>query len=187
METVVGIPHEFKQKCEIVINDKDSNVVMRNTIILLLAFTFPNGEASELIVHLWYSASLPAPMWRVATETVIPLIKDFVNEIKEKPDSAPFTKLWTFGISSLRLTMERKKWEILLDMVDPKSPPILALREQSRKAAMRGPGSQYWQDKYQQSLFRLPRFSRLVEMRYIETGVLMPFGSTSTRFDTTNP
>lgn len=47
----------------------------------------------SLLFYLWYSVSLLAPIWHIATEIVIPLIKDFVNEIKEKPDSAPFIKL----------------------------------------------------------------------------------------------
>jgi hypothetical protein len=155
--------------------------------MLLLAFTFPNGEASELIVHLWYSASLPSLMWRGVTETMTPLIRDFVNGIKEEPDNAALTNIWTFGISSLRLTMKKKEWEILLEMIEPRLNPVLASREESRKAAMRGPGTQEWQDRFQQSLFRLHRFQRLTEMRYIETGILMPFGSTLGRFDTSNP
>ena len=64
-------------------------------------------------------------MRRVATEMVT-LIRDYVNEIKGKSDNAPFTKLWAFGVSSPRLKVEMEEWEMLLDMVDPKSPLILA-------------------------------------------------------------
>lgn len=93
IETIIGISYEFRQKCEIIINDKDSNVVIRHTIMLLLAFTFPDREASKLIVHLWYSVSLPSLMWREVTEAITPLIIDFVNRIKEELDNIALTNI----------------------------------------------------------------------------------------------
>ena len=59
MNTVVALPGEFERERQIVINDRDADVVLRNAVILLLAFNFPGGEASELIAHFWYSAALP--------------------------------------------------------------------------------------------------------------------------------
>jgi hypothetical protein len=51
METNICIPCDFKQKYKIIIKDEDSNIVIRHAIILLLALTLLNGEASELILH----------------------------------------------------------------------------------------------------------------------------------------
>jgi hypothetical protein len=59
MSTVVALPGKFEPECQIVINDRDHDVVLGNAVILLLAFNFPGGEASEFIVHFWYSAALP--------------------------------------------------------------------------------------------------------------------------------
>ncbi len=86
VETVNGIPNDFKQKCTIVINDKDPTIIIRNAIFLLLAFIFQDGEASELIVHLWYSASLPSQMWRGVTEKVMPFIRDLIIKHQMAPD-----------------------------------------------------------------------------------------------------
>jgi hypothetical protein len=44
MKTVLGIPSGYKQRCEIVINDRDLDVALRNAVILLLAMMFPDGE-----------------------------------------------------------------------------------------------------------------------------------------------
>lgn len=135
METVVGLPHDFKQGCKFIINDKHWNVVARNAITFLLAFVFPNGEASELIVHFWYSASLSSRMWRGITEKVTPLISDIVKENKEKTDSAVLTKHWKFGTSSISLTIKTKEWEMLLEMINPKSPLNLASTEAHARTA----------------------------------------------------
>jgi len=59
MSTVVALPRKFEPECQIVINDRDLDIVFRNAVILLVAFNFPGGEASELIVHFRYSAGLP--------------------------------------------------------------------------------------------------------------------------------
>jgi hypothetical protein len=64
MKTVLELPSTYKKTCTVTINNRDEDIVLRNAIILLLAFHFPNGEASELIVHLWYSAALPSNIYR---------------------------------------------------------------------------------------------------------------------------
>jgi hypothetical protein len=126
-------------------------------------------------------------MWRGVTETVTPLVRDFVSRIRNEQDNAVLTETWTFGISSLCLSMKKKQWEMLLEMIGPSSPPALAARKEVRDAAMRGPGTQYWKDQSQYFIFRLHRHQRVTEMRYMETGILAPLGSTLEKFDTPNP
>jgi hypothetical protein len=54
METVNKIPSGYDEVVNIVVNDSNELVSIRNSIILLLIFMFPDGSASEIIVYLWY-------------------------------------------------------------------------------------------------------------------------------------
>jgi len=42
MQTLIGLPSAFEQRCDIVVNDMDIEVVLRNAILLLLAISFPD-------------------------------------------------------------------------------------------------------------------------------------------------
>ena len=90
MKTILSVPSGHKKRCAIVIIDGDPLVALRNTILLLLALMFPNGEASELIFHLWYSASLPAHIIRFISEKLTPRIRELVEgsvSVKEGVDA----------------------------------------------------------------------------------------------------
>jgi hypothetical protein len=52
-EPILSIPEGAKQEFGICLNDIETDIVLRNAIILLLAFSTPDGEVCELIIHLW--------------------------------------------------------------------------------------------------------------------------------------
>jgi hypothetical protein len=89
MKTVIELPPSYKKTCTIAINDRDEDIVLRNAVILLLTFHFPNGEASELIVHLWHSAAIPSRMYQHAViEKILPDIEEICELLASEPGNS---------------------------------------------------------------------------------------------------
>ncbi len=75
----------------------------------------------------------------------------------------------------------------MLEMIDSRQPLVLVSREKNRKASIFQPGEPHWQDAHEQPLLLLRQYQRVTEVRYMDIGTLMPFGSTSEMFDTSSP
>jgi hypothetical protein len=86
IHTILSIPEGLTQTFGIPLNDKNDDIIVRNTIILLLALSFPNGEASEVIIHLWYSTAITTPMALFMKEALAPNIKEFYNSLPPSTD-----------------------------------------------------------------------------------------------------
>ena len=52
VKTLAQLPDSYTALCEVVINDKDFDIVARNAIILLIAISCPTDLASEAILHI---------------------------------------------------------------------------------------------------------------------------------------
>jgi len=75
--TIPGLPQSYKGKCCVNINDKDFQVVARNVIMLLVAHRMEPDTAVPLIIHIWYSAFIPAVMLQILQSTILPMIWTF--------------------------------------------------------------------------------------------------------------
>lgn len=64
VKPLTGVPGTYAGHCEVVVNDKDSDIVARNAILLLTAFHFSPDAATPMMLHgipLWYPHKCYAP------------------------------------------------------------------------------------------------------------------------------
>jgi hypothetical protein len=188
MKTINQIPPTYKQKIEVVLNELNTEIVLRNAVMLLLAFFYPDGEASELIIHFWYSAALPFEMYMSGVaERVVPLIKEVCHSLEEEANNAVFSKKWDFGQSSLRLTLMKHQWASLLDQLELKHTLPIADATKERKRVMVDGLNEAQKEIVDQVALTRNTFHRLCDKKWRETGLLLPFAHDRQGFDIPNP
>ena len=77
IKTVAALPSTYTGTLNLVLNEPKYLIAGRNAILLLTALEFEPEVAVPMMIHLWYSALLPASMLRALRETVLPSIQDF--------------------------------------------------------------------------------------------------------------
>src|SRR5450432_2857656 len=118
ISTVNTLPIGYDHLCEVVINDMDADVIIRNAIILLIMYTFSDrAEAVTAIIHLWYSVAMPAELWNHISDRLRPLVDEFYVTIKQKKSSTQTSKSWTFGSGTVFLTLSRKDWKRFVEIL----------------------------------------------------------------------
>lgn len=188
MKTINHIPPTYKQKIEVVLNELNTDIVLRNAVMLLLAFLYPDGEASELIIHFWYSAALPFEMYMNGiAERVLPLIKGVCYSLEGEANGSVFSKTWDFGQSSLRLTLMKHQWARLLDQLELKYTLPIADAIKERENVMVDGLNESQKDIVDQVAFLRNTFHRLCDKKWRETGLLLPFSHERKGFDVPNP
>ena len=115
VKTIADLPATATQRIHAAINDREFAVVARNAILLLFALNSPNSAATnssspldtaEALIHLWYSAFLPAKVVSTVQEVVKPLIADVCAKIAHKDQAVRLGKSWEFPSGrSLRLVL----------------------------------------------------------------------------------
>ena len=87
IKTSANIPSEFEKPITITINDRDTDVVARNIILLLIGLTSGDTEENvDCMLHVWYSAFLSTTYMEILTTRVRPLIEDVVMKITDHTD-----------------------------------------------------------------------------------------------------
>jgi hypothetical protein len=114
VKSLTGLSETYAGHCEVVVNDKDSDIVARNAILLLTALNFSPDAATPMMLHMWYSALVPAQMLRSLRDNVLPLVQEVCNKIQAKPAQSLLSKTWTYGTRSLRLVLAKEQWDHLL-------------------------------------------------------------------------
>lgn len=76
IKSLTGLPANYAGHCKVVVNDKDSDIVARNAILLLTALQFSPDEATPMMLHIWYSALIPAQTLRSLWDSILPLIQE---------------------------------------------------------------------------------------------------------------
>lgn len=118
IKTIVDLPDTFAQQIEMTINDRDFDVVARNAILLLLAFSAPGitsptttlSSIAETLIHLWYSVLIRASALSHVRSTVQPLISEVCRRIADKPRGVHLGKTWQFGQQrTLRLVLTKEE------------------------------------------------------------------------------
>jgi len=169
---------------EVVVNDKDFDIVARNVILLLTAFHFNPEEAAPVMLHIWYSAFIPSQMLRLLREKLLPLVQDVCTKIKAKPAESLQVKTWIYDTRSLRLVLMRKQWDNLLTYFEVPKNLSVGQAHAVRAATMLAPGRRDYLDR---ALCNQPPSWRVCAMKFRNDGMLLPFGSSHTEFDTPNP
>lgn len=187
VKTVAKIPALYIGSCDIIVNDKDADIVARNAILLLVALRFPPAEAASLMLHVWYSVLLPARMFALLRNYIAPIVEDVCSKIRQQPEDWLHSKTWVPGSSSLRLVLQKRQWDGILQYLRIPDRLTADKAQQARRATMLAPDRNFWKDYVDHVLFNLPPAWRVGMMKFLKDGILLPFGSSREDFDTPNP
>jgi Domain of unknown function (DUF4470) len=182
--SVLGLPPTYEGRLETIVNDRDIDVVSRNAILLLTALHFEPGHAAVMILHLWYSALIPAEILGQLREFILPLIQDMCQKIQGRSSSSLLSKKWTFGARSLRLILTKDDWNKLLSYFEVPEGLSAAEAQNVRSKTTMAPERKDYVDR---ALYKLPATLRASMMKFREDGVLLPYGAPRQQFDTPNP
>lgn len=184
ISTLAELPTTFNGNCSIMINDRDFDIVARNVILLLTALHFGREVAIPTILHLWYSALITEEMYRALRDDILPLIQEVCSKIREKPLASLQAKTWKYGTRSVRLVLQKEQWDRLPSYLEVPSGLSAAQAHQIRIATMLAPERRDYIDR---AMFTRPPAMRVCTTRFREDGILLPFGSPRTNFNTPNP
>ena len=166
------------------VNDKDSDIVARNAILLLIAQHFSPEEATPMMLHMWYSALVPAQMLRSLRDNILPLIQEVCNEIRAGPAQSILSKTWTYGARSLRLVLTKEQWDHLLPYFEIPDGLSVAQAQVIRLSTTLAPERK---DYLERTLLSKPPAWRVCSVKFRNDGMLLPFGSSRQEFDSPNP
>jgi hypothetical protein len=167
VRTVNALPENYRGKCDILFNDRNSIVANRNLVILfaLLSDGLALEEAAQLATNLMYSAALSP-----ASATHMHKCVQAIYRQREWQGQ-------TFPEGCLKLRGEGKI-NMLSDMQGPLdmlfSTYTLPTALQSMKSVMLNPSRVDFRDRH---LAVLRPVHRLAFIRFRETGVLAPFSA----------
>jgi len=184
VKSLTGLPTAYAGHCEVVVNDRDSDIVARNAILLLTALHFNPTAATPITLHIWYSALITAQILHSLQDNILPLIQGVCKKIQTKQAKSLLSKTWTYGTRSLRLVLTKEQWDDLLLYFEVPGGLSVAHAQVVRASTTLAPERK---DYVERALFTQPPAWRVCTMKFREDGMLLPFGSSRRGFDTPNP
>ncbi|KAL1966678.1 hypothetical protein VTN77DRAFT_3875 [Rasamsonia byssochlamydoides] len=184
VKSLASLPADFSGHCNIVVNDKDFDIVARNVLLILVSFYYEPTEASVIMIHLWYSAFLPAAILSSLRAKVLPQIQEVCSKIRDKKSDALLAKTWKCGSRSLRLVLQKEQWDQLPAYLDVPAGLSTAQAQRIRRATTLAPQRE---DYLHRALYTKPPEWRVCIMKFREDGILLPFGACRRDFCTPNP
>ncbi|OCK75946.1 hypothetical protein K432DRAFT_419507 [Lepidopterella palustris CBS 459.81] len=185
VRTIAALPQDYNKPIRIPINDRDFDIVARNTIMLLVALTVQNSvQAVECMLHLWYSALIPRSCVEIIQGEIRSLIKAVCTKIAGKANSTLLGKTWTFGTRSLRVVLPKEKWLSLLSYFEVPEGLSMQRAQEIRASVVQAPERRDFRER--RRIAQSP-FHRVCAERFCLDGLLLPFGHPRPQFDTPNP
>jgi uncharacterized protein DUF4470 len=165
------------------VNDNNPDIVARNIILLLIAMVVEDvDKAVDCIIHVWYSVIIRKSDLEILQQLVKPLVQDICDKTKGKKPDAVLGKTWKFGSRSLRVELPKSYWDRLLTFFDvPYNATVenvLAARKEVARRLV---------DLRDRELTHMPGHTRLSVRRYLDDGILLPFGANRDEFTIPNP
>ncbi|KAL9129400.1 MAG: hypothetical protein Q9217_002131 [Psora testacea] len=184
VKSLTGVPATYTGHCEVVVNDKDPDIVARNAILLLVALYFSPEVATPIMLHIWYSALVSAEILHSLQTSVLPLIQEVCRKIQAKPAQSLLSKVWTFGTRSLRLILTKEQWDRLPSYFEVPDGLSMSQAQAIRASTTLAPERKDYLDR---ALLTQPPTWRVCAMKFRKDGILLPFGSSRKELDTPNP
>jgi hypothetical protein len=194
--TIANLPEGIPQQINVTMNDREFDVVARNTILLLLALTAQDStdtqgttlplDFAEALIHVWYSALIPSSILSHLQDRVKPMIADVCSRIANKPPNTILAKTWDLSAGrTLRLVLKKEDWLKLPDFLDIPHDMTLGDAAQIRRTVTLAPERADYRDRW---YFKdASPFMRIAKQRFQEDGLLLPFGHPRLAFDVPNP
>ncbi|CAI7658005.1 unnamed protein product [Penicillium glandicola] len=184
VETIARLPDTYSGQCEIAMNGIHPQIFAQNIILLLVAFHFPPEEAVPIMIHLWYSALIPASVLAGLRTKLLPLIEEVCSEVARKRSRKLLKWVWKKNKAILHLELVREEWERLRDCLQVPSRLSATRAARNREKVMLAPRRE---DLFHRFLYAQPRHWRVSTMKFRRDGILLPFGCSRKEFDTPNP
>ncbi|KAK9419169.1 putative MYND-type zinc finger protein samB [Seiridium unicorne] len=188
VKTVAELPDTFAAPLHIVINDEDEAVMSRNIMLLLLALSSNDPQATaEIALHFWYNNYWPDHCVKAFEEQVIPLLRNVLDMPGEASDLVDPVKSqevlhrakihkWKFGESTLKASLTQLQGfaSYSIIMGDPLSINGSQLKSFSTHKPWNGEG--IFQDEWDGTLISLPPSWRVAYKKFFEDKVVLPHG-----------
>lgn len=184
VKSLTKLPATYTGHCEIDLNDRDPDIVARNAILILVALQFSPEEATPIMLHIWYSALVPADILHSLQNRVLPLVQEVQKKIQTKPAQTLLSKTWTFGTRSIRIVLTKEQWDHLSLYVEVPDGLSMAQAQAVRGSTTLAPERKDYGDR---ALLCMPPAWRTCVVKFRKDGILLPFGSSRRDFDTPNP
>ncbi len=182
VKTLAALPTTYAGHCQVIVNDQNEIIVFRNAILLLTALNFESTAATAIMIHLWYSALIPAKIFGALRERVLPLIKEVCNENRTKAASTSIPKKWIYGARSIRLILTKAEWNRLRSYFEVPEGLSMAIVQENRANI-----APHRNDNFEQTLYCQAPPWRVCRTKFRDEGILLPFGSSRDEFDVPNP
>ncbi|KAL5584374.1 hypothetical protein FOVSG1_013763 [Fusarium oxysporum f. sp. vasinfectum] len=184
VQTVARLPQSYEQPIDIM-NDRDFGIVARNAIILLVALTADDiDEASDCIIHIWYSSSIRKSHVDLFNQRIRPLIQSVCDKVKDKPATTNLGKTATFEKRSVKLILEKRAWDKLVSFMDASNGLTIDKANEIRKAVTFSLSRIDLHDCH--FLFQSPSH-RVARHRFRQDDLLLPFGAQQSEHCEVNP
>jgi hypothetical protein len=185
VETIHGLPLQYKHTVTIHMNDRDFAIVARNLIITLLAFVAPTEpQVVDCMLHIWYSAMITTEHLDFIRLHLRHLISDVVSKIATRSDDAILGKTWSFAAGSCRAELTKVQWNALPSFLDVPSGLSAERAQKIRRAITMAPERI---DHIHRHLFAQKSVHRVCLRKFRHDGILLPFGSPRQPFVVPNP
>ena len=163
----------------------DQDLVARNIIILLIAFSFGDtAEVVDCIMHVWYSAFLSSKHIERLQNCVVPLLDDVNRKIKDRATGVQLGKTWTFASCTLRVVLTKERWNALASYLKVPEGLTASRAQEARKTVMYATADL---DVQERRYYAQPLRRRVCLEKYREDGILLPFGHSREDFNVPNP
>lgn len=154
--------------------------------MLLIAFVVKEvDKAAECIIHIWYSALIRQSDFDILQQQIRPMIENVCQKTEGMPGSSLFSKTWAFGDRSLKLVLQKPAWDALLTFIDNRNGLTAEEAQAIRKAVTLAEESKDFRDRHLS--FQKSNFHRVALTRFLEDGLLLPFGAPRDDFKHPNP
>lgn len=182
VKTIAGLPEGYAGKCFVVVNDLNTAITARNTMLLLTTLRFEPEVAAPIMLHLWYSAILPQNVLEVLQIGILPYVKDVCRKVRSRPETSMQAKTFQVGSNTLRLILKEWEWDGLAAMFHVpeglSTPKAQSIRRSITLART---------DHIDRSVYKMSPGQRAGAMDMRRHGVLLPFGASRKDFSVPNP
>ncbi|KAL4953336.1 hypothetical protein BDW69DRAFT_194896 [Aspergillus filifer] len=175
VKTIAELPCEYKGSIEVTINDRDSDIVNRNIILLLIALMIEDKmKAVDCMLNLWYSAFIRETDLNVLQQKIRPLVKNVWDTVKQGPPFGIYEKVQPLGDCSVAVYLEKELWERLLSSFEV---PAGLTTKRAQAIHLRGMHNNARKDYRNRFLWRQSTSHQLAYNRFWQDGLLLPVGS----------
>lgn len=186
VKTIDSISSTYAGHCEVYVNDREFDSIARITMLLLIAHTFELKIAANMMIHPWYSACLPKDLYQNLNDHIRPIIEEVCEKISNKDDTTLQAKTWRLEgrQATVRFVLPKSAWYRLLSYFSAPEGLTRDKANETRRSVVLAPGRK---DHLGRVLNLQQPYRRVAEMRYRETGVLMPFSASMDDYQIPNP